>query len=122
MDFLSDLSTVINTTTMAGSAGGIVRFLVMREHWKRLLHTSIAGGITALYTTPITVMIMLYYLDIQTIDPPFTYEILSANVAFLLGFLGTTLLMLVQDLIEKRAKKKMESFKDKQEDDHESYG
>lgn len=74
---------------LAGVLGGSVRQLTRpEESWTRRIVVSLAGGVTAVYGTPIVAPIVTHYLT----DLSVPAEGVPGGVGFVLGAIGLTLI------------------------------
>lgn len=99
LDWLTSLTSDAGKTTLAGAAGGLVRWMTLREHWRDGMVSLVVGAVCSLYLGPIIFPLL---------NPVLSNVAPAGDVggfsAFTVGLGGISLTGALIDLIRARGK------------------
>jgi hypothetical protein len=100
MDFIKWLHSDLGQAALAGAAGGLVRWLTLRDSWRDGLASLFVGGICAIYLSPLAQPVLQPVFGAISPDGD-----ASSFAAFVVGLGGIALSGMVIDLTRRfRAK------------------
>ncbi|MBW4710744.1 hypothetical protein KX928_23385 [Roseobacter sp. YSTF-M11] len=86
------------STAVAGAAGGVVRWVTLRDNWKEGGAAVIVGAICAVYLEDLAITLLGNFLSIEI--PPSS----KGLSGFIIGLAGITLTGFIIDVFKARAK------------------